>query len=89
MVRVLLHPDRLCDGDLVPAAVTSTEPIFTGPEYDSDGVKRPVEYFNEQFDDAIKENIVEQSNLYATQVNPNTNLRNGNVRCSCPRVTTD
>ena len=64
VVRVLLHPDRLCGGDLVPADVTSTEPIFTGPEYDSYGMKRPVEYFNEQFHDAIKENIVDQSNLY-------------------------
>ena len=89
MGRVLLHPDRLCGGDLAPADVTSTEPTFTGPEYDSDGVKRPVEYFNDLFHDAIKVNIVEQSNLYATEVNPNTKLRNGNVRCSCPRVTMD
>ena len=57
--------------DRAPAAATSTEPTFTWPEYDSDGVKRPVEYFNELFHDAIKDNIVEQSNLYATQVNPN------------------
>ena len=54
--------------------MSSTEPTFTGPVYDSDGVKRPVEYFNEQFDDAIKDNIVEQSNLYATHVNPNKPL---------------
>ena len=60
--------------DRAPADVSSTEPTFTGPEYASDGVKRPVEYFNEQFDDAIKENIVEQSNLYAAQVNPNKPL---------------
>ena len=57
-----------------PPDVSSTEPIFTGPDYDSDSVKRPVEYFNEQFGDAIKENIVEQSNLYATHVNPNKPL---------------
>ena len=65
MVRALLHPDRLCGGDLAPADVTSTEATFTGPEYDSDGVKRH-EYFNEQLYDAIKENIVDQSNLYVT-----------------------
>ena len=60
--------------DRAPADVSSTESTFTGPEYASDGVKRPVEYFNERFDDVIKENIVEQSNLYATQVNPNKPL---------------
>ena len=38
-----------------------------------DDVKRPIQYFNDQFDNDMK-NIVEQSNLYATQVNPNKPL---------------
>ena len=56
------------------ADVSSAEPAFLGPVYVSRGVRRPVEYFSSQFDDDMKANIVDQSNLYATQVNANKPL---------------
>ena len=60
--------------DCAPAVTTSTKPNFTGPQKENGGVRRPVDYINEQLDDAIKQNIVEQYNVYATQVNPNNPL---------------
>ncbi len=41
----------------------------------NDVVRRPIEYFRDFFDDQILDYIVEQSNLYATQENPNKLLR--------------
>ena len=60
--------------DCAPAVTTSTKPNFTGPQKENGGVRRPVDYINEQLDDAIKQNIVEQYNVYATQVNRKSRL---------------
>ncbi|KAI0214987.1 hypothetical protein LSAT2_032998, partial [Lamellibrachia satsuma] len=49
-----------------PNDVSSTEPAFEGEIFTGGDVKRPIEYFNDQFDNDMKKNIVEQSNLYAT-----------------------
>ena len=57
-----------------PNYVSSTKPALEGEIFTGVDVKRPIEYVDDQFDNDMKKNIVEQSNLYATQVNPNKPL---------------
>ncbi|KAH8022767.1 hypothetical protein HPB51_005065 [Rhipicephalus microplus] len=41
---------------------------------EADTVRAPIEYFKDFFDDNFMDNIVEQSNVFATQKNPNKGL---------------
>ncbi|EEC01677.1 conserved hypothetical protein, partial [Ixodes scapularis] len=49
-------------------------PSWNGSLPQSESVRTPIEYFKEFFDDALFEYIVEQSNLFAIQKNPNKPL---------------
>lgn len=50
-------------------------PVWQGALPDSDSVRLPIEYFRQFFDTELLAHIVNQSNLYSTQENPNHALK--------------
>ncbi|XP_051948067.1 piggyBac transposable element-derived protein 2-like [Xyrauchen texanus] len=54
---------------------TKKVPVWEGALPDSDTIKQPVDYFRQFFDTELLDLIVNQSNLYSTQENPNRALK--------------
>uniref|UniRef100_A0A8D0DCP7 PiggyBac transposable element-derived protein domain-containing protein n=1 Tax=Sander lucioperca TaxID=283035 RepID=A0A8D0DCP7_SANLU len=50
-------------------------PVWQGALPDADAIRLPIQYFRDFFDSDLLDTIVEQSNLYCTQQNPNGALK--------------
>lgn len=54
--------------------VKSPDITFSGAQYEPEEVKLPIEYFHDVFDKELLRKVVDESNVYSVQSNPNKPL---------------
>jgi len=57
-----------------PEKVKSPDITFSGAQYEPEEVKLPIEYFHDVFDKELLRKVVDESNVYSVQSNPNKPL---------------